>query len=99
MAELGPIKLNSATIQEILDGGVGMRDKLLADAQRVLGRARAAAPVDSGDYQRSLHIEETHTDRLVIRVVSDSPYARAVERKHRVLGKALAASSGRTGGR
>jgi hypothetical protein len=102
-SDIGPIKLNHGTLQAILDGGSGMAGVLQSDAAKVLSRAQALAPVESGDYKRSLHIETGHTDRMVVRVVADVrkkgkfPYGLMVEREHHVLAKALAASGGRPG--
>jgi len=94
VGDLGPITLNKTTIRSLLDGGQGVRDYLVEDANRVLDQARSLAPVGSGDYQASLHIADYHTDRLVINVISTLPYARQVEREHSVLSKALGASQG-----
>lgn len=82
-------KLNHKTIEEYLDGQHGVEAALEAEAEERLARAQANAPVVSGDYKRSLHIETGHTDRMVKRVVADVPYAMLVEADHGVLTRAL----------
>ena len=72
-------KLNSRGIQDILDGGQGVEAELDAVAERFAANARASAPVESGDYRDSIHVETDHTDRMVKRVVADVPYAMVVE--------------------
>lgn len=72
-------KLNHGGIQSYLDGGGGVEALLEAKAQEVLARAQASAPVASGAYRESLHIETDRTDRMVKRVVADVPYALVVE--------------------
>lgn len=72
-------KLNSSGIQSYLDGGGGVEAMLEAKAQEVLARAQASAPVASGAYRDSLHVETDHTDRMVKRVVADAPHAMVVE--------------------
>lgn len=76
---LNGFKLNSRGIQSYLDGGGGVEAMLEAKAQEVLARAQASAPVASGAYRDSLHVETDHTDRMVKRVVADVPYAMVVE--------------------
>lgn len=83
------LKLNSSEIQSYLDGNHGVRAALQAEAEKVLSNAKANAPVLSGAYQSSLHIEEAHTDRLVLRVVADVPYAAAVEANDGTLARSL----------
>ena len=62
---------------------------------RVLSKAEASAPVESGDYRRSLHTERVeHPTRPVLRVVADVDYALAVEGKHGTLSRALDAAGG-----
>lgn len=72
-------KLNHGGIQSYLDGGGGVEALLEAKAQEVLARAQASAPVASGAYRESLHVETDRTDRMVKRVVADVPYALVVE--------------------
>lgn len=72
-------KLNHGGIQSYLDGGGGVEAMLEGKAQEVLARAQASAPVASGAYRESLHVETDRTDRMVKRVVADVPYALVVE--------------------
>ena len=82
------IKLNSAGIQSYLDGGGGVDALLEAEAQERADRARANAPVASGAYRDSIHVETDHTDRMVVRVVASAPHAFVVEARNGVLAKA-----------
>lgn len=86
------VRLNSSEIQSYLDGGHGVDALLHAAASSVLSAAQSNAPVDSGEYQGSLHIEEARTDRLVVRVVADAPHALVVEANEGVLARALDAA-------
>jgi hypothetical protein len=88
------VKLNHNTVQEYLDGDHGVSDLLERRADAILSRARAAAPVRSGDYRNSLHVETAHTDRMVKRVVADVDYAWAVEATHGTLSRALDGAGG-----
>lgn len=72
-------KLNHAGIQSYLDGNHGVSEMLHAKAEEVASRAKSSAPVDSGAYRDSIHLEEDRTDRLVVRVVADVDYAMVVE--------------------
>ena len=73
------IKLNSRGIQNYLDGGGGVDAMLQAEAETRAERARANAPVASGAYRDSIHVETDHTDRMVKRVIADVDYAMVVE--------------------
>ena len=73
------VKINHRGIQEYLDGKHGVDALLESEAQERLSRAKASAPVDTGAYRDSLHIETVHTDRVVKRIVSDVDYAMNVE--------------------
>lgn len=79
MSVFSRFKLNSGGIQEYLDGGHGVDTLLHQAAEAAASRAQAGAPVASGAYRDSIHVEEDHTDRLVVRVVADVPYAMIVE--------------------
>ena len=83
------LKLNHPGIQSYLDGDHGVSGLLDAEAQAVEGRAQAGAPVDSGAYKASIHIETDHTDRMVKRVVADVDYAMVVEAKTGNLARSL----------
>lgn len=83
------IKLNSRGIQHYLDGGGGVDALLEAEAQERAARARASAPVSSGAYRDSIHVETDHTDRMVKRIVADVPYAMVVEANTGVMARSL----------
>lgn len=89
MARTKGIKLNSREIQTYLDGGHGVREQLRERAEQVASAARDGAPVLSGTYRDSIEITEDRTDRLVVRVVADVPYAGAVEAATGNLARAL----------
>lgn len=82
-------KLNGGGIQSYLDGDHGVEALLESKAQVALARAQASAPVASGAYRDSLHIETDHTDRMVKRVVADAPYAMVVEANTGTLARSL----------
>lgn len=73
------VVLNHKGIQEYLDGKHGVERVLEREAEERLQRARTNAPVDTGAYRDSLHIETVHTDRMVKRIVADVDYALEVE--------------------
>jgi hypothetical protein len=53
---------------------------MVQHAEAVAAAARGGAPVESGDYQRSIHVEVVdHPSRVVAHVVADVPYAMVVE--------------------
>jgi hypothetical protein len=89
---LSRFKLNHGGIQSYLDGGHGVSSLLQSKAQAVLSAAQGGAPVDSGEYRASLHIEEDHTDRMVVRVVADVPYSHVIEADAGNLARALDAA-------
>lgn len=88
------IEWKSAAVQDILDGGQGVREDLRSRAERVLRHAQDDPHDETGNYERSLHITEDHTDRLVVRVVASAPHAHLVEAQFGVLAKALDAAGG-----
>lgn len=73
------VKINHRGIQEYLDGRHGVDALLEREAQERLARAKASAPVKTGAYRDSLHVQTVHTDRMVKRIVSDVDYALALE--------------------
>lgn len=88
------VKLNHKTVQEYLDGDHGIDALLDRRMARVLVAAQTSAPVDTGTYRRSLHVQTVHTDRMVKRVVSNVDYAWVVEARDGVLSRALDAAGG-----
>lgn len=61
-------------------------------AHRVLAQAQAIAPVKTGAYKRSLHIEKiSHAHRDTFAVVADAPHSVYVEAAHGTLARAAKA--------
>lgn len=61
-------------------------------AEAVCSVAKSTAPVRSGEYQQSIHVEEVKAEhRTVYRVISEAPYALEVESKTGNLNRALKA--------
>lgn len=73
------LKLNRKGVEDLLKGSAA-EDACRPKAEAAVGRARASAPVASGAYRASIHVEEVmHPTRKVFRVVADVPYALVVE--------------------
>jgi hypothetical protein len=89
MARGVKIDINHGTIQSYLDGGHGVSGLLHSKAAAVLSAAQSSAPVASGEYRDGLHIEEAHTDRLVVRVSGSTDHDWIVEAKTGNLARAL----------
>lgn len=70
----------------------GVRAELTSRMERVLAEAQSSAPVETGEYRSSIHIEQATTDRVAIRVVADSDHALVVEAKTGNLARALDAA-------
>ena len=87
------VKLNHAGMKALLNAP-GVRDELTNRMGRVLAKAEADAPVETGAYRASLHIEQATTDRAAVRVVADVDYALGVESKTGNLARALDAAGG-----
>lgn len=82
------VKLNHAGIAQILKSDK-VRDMLMPRAERVLAAAKTNAPVVTGTYKRSLHIEVVERpSRVVVQVVADAAHAHLVEAEHGVLSRA-----------
>lgn len=82
------VKLNHPGMRELLlDPRI--RGMLTGHAQGVLAAAQAAAPVDTGRYRASLRLRQGTTDRAVVSVGSDVPYAMVIEAGRGVLSRAL----------
>lgn len=73
------VKINHRGIQEYLDGRHGVEALLEREAREVEARAKASAPIATGEYRDSIHVETDRTDRMVKRVVADAPHALIVE--------------------
>lgn len=79
MATRTKFKLNGSGIEDLLKGSAAEK-ACRPEAEKVLARAQASAPVVSGAYRDSLHIEEVdHPTRTVWQVVADAPHAMVVE--------------------
>lgn len=83
-----PTKLNSRGMASMLKSGE-VRGMLTTPAEKVLAIALETAPVRSGDYKASLHIEDDTTDRAVKRVTSGVFYGMVVEANTGHLARAL----------
>lgn len=82
-------EFNDRDIQKILKGSE-VRDALRQIAEDMASRARASAPVDSGEYRDSIHVETDETPtRARARVVASADHAAAVEAKTGNLKRAL----------
>lgn len=87
------IKINKRGAAELLKSPE-VRALLRERADRVAARARASAPVDTGDYRNSVKVESDTTDRAVERVISRVPHALIVESKTGNLARALSSEGG-----
>ena len=87
------IKISYEGIRDLLNDP-GVRADLTRRMGPVESAAVAGAPVTSGDYRGSIHIEQATTDRAVVRVVADSDHALFVEAKTGNLARALDAAGG-----
>ena len=87
------VKMNGEGIGEVLNSS-GVRAELTKRAERVLAAAQSSAPVASGAYRDSLHIEQDTTDRAVARVVSGDFKGHILEARYGILARALDAAGG-----
>lgn len=78
MARTPGFRLKSPGMRDLLNDP-GVRGMLTTLAGPVLARAKAGAPVDSGEYQASLRIIQDTTDRAVVRVGSSDDKAMIIE--------------------
>lgn len=85
------IKLKSSGMEAMLKSA-GVRSQLDGPAEAVLAAAIADAPVKTGNYRDSLHIEDDTTDRAVKRIVASAPHAHLVEAQSGTLARALDAA-------
>ena len=82
------VKLNAAGFGEILNSA-RVRAHLAAKADVAAARARATAPVETGEYRNSIRRVSATTDRAVERVASDAPHALVVESRTGNLARAI----------
>lgn len=87
------VQLNHAGMAGLLKDD-GVRADLTRRMERVLAAAQASAPVATGEYRDSLHIEQDTTDRAAVRVVSDTDHTLVVEATTGSLARALDAAGG-----
>lgn len=87
------VTLHSAGVADVLKGRK-TRDLLRAHAERVASAARSSAPVETGAYRESIHVEDVTTDRAVARVVASAPHAHLVEARVGTLARALGSAGG-----
>jgi hypothetical protein len=67
-----------------------MREETERRAERIAEAARASAPVDTGEYRDSIHVETALEDgRWVSRVLADSGHSLVVEARTGNLNRAL----------
>ena len=82
-------KLNSGWFKEALHGEIADA-ACLPKATEIAGRAMASAPVDSGAYESSIHVEVvSHPTRNAYQVTADVDYAMIVEANHGTLASSL----------
>ena len=82
---------NESGVGDLLDSS-DMFAMLRSRAEAVLAAARASAPVETGAYRDSLHLVEDTTDRAVVHIAADVPYAMIVESRTGTLARALDAA-------
>lgn len=85
------IKPNSGGIKDVLTSSA-MQAAVQEAADEIASRAKASAPVDSGEYRNSIDTEAgASTDRAVVYVVAGAEHSLVVEAK---TGNLLRAASG-----
>jgi len=78
MATRAKVTLNHKNIGKVLTSEATYR-ALEGVGEKILPNVKEAAPVVTGAYRDSLHLERALTDRAVVRVVADVDYGLAVE--------------------
>lgn len=88
------VQLDHAGMRDLLTGPIA-RAVVEGKAERAAARARDIAPVDTGAYRNSIHVEVVqHRSRVVARVVAGTDHALVVEASHRTLGRSVDAAKG-----
>lgn len=87
------VVFNSKAAEELLKSPE-VRAMLRQRAEAVAARARASAPVNTGDYRNSIQVESATTDRAVERVVAKDRKALIIESRTGNLSRALGAEGG-----
>lgn len=85
------VKLISRGMQQLLNDD-GVERFLVGRMEQVESAAKSSAPVETGEYRDSIHLEVDHTDRVVVRVIADAPHALGVEASTGNLTRALGAA-------
>ncbi|CAD5999250.1 HK97 gp10 family phage protein [Agreia sp. COWG] len=90
------MKFNASYFDQ-LGRSSGVRALVTQKAESVAARARAAAPVDTGEYRDGIHVEvSTSAHRVVATVVASSEHSMIVESQTGNLRRAL--NGGASGG-
>lgn len=89
-----PVKMDWKGVEEMLMTDPAVKEAVRKEADRIANRARATAPVVSGEYRDSIEVVETVTtdmrmNRVAARVVATAPHAGKVEAEHGTLARAL----------
>lgn len=84
----GRVKLNSPGVAALLKSEE-VRAMLTEKARPVLAAAIADPHDDTGDYENSLQIQQTTTDRAVVRVIATDRKSHILEAKYGILSRAL----------
>lgn len=82
------IELDRNGISEVLNSAE-VRVPLREIAEKAATKARASAPVDTGEYRDSITVESHTTDRAVERVVANDGKAMLIESRTSNLKRAL----------
>jgi len=96
MADDFKFEINSPGVQQLLQSDA-VRALIRPAAEAAATAARANVPVETGDLQNSIRIQERTTDRAVFDVVAggpSAPYAAVVEARTGFLNRALNAAGG-----
>jgi hypothetical protein len=82
------IRLNHGQMARLLKSDQ-LRPGLRAVAEKAAARARASAPVESGEYRAGIRVVSDTTDRAVERVVATAPHSALIESQTGNLKRAL----------
>lgn len=86
------VEMNSRGVIEVY---AEVRTALRGHAARVAARARSTAPVDTGAYRDSIHVEDATLDGVpAVIVVADAPHSGIVEATTGNLSRALGTEGG-----
>lgn len=83
------VVVHSSAIRKMLSSA-GVKSDLRARAEKVASAAQASAPVETGEYRDSIHVQDASSGtRARMRVVSNAEHALVVEANTGNLAKAL----------